>query len=78
MANAAMKPNPDDQAKFWRLPTVLAYVQRSRAAIYKDPTFPKPVKLGPNTSAWIAVEVKKWADDRVSASRGEASPPAAA
>jgi prophage regulatory protein len=71
MANAAMKPNPDDQAKFWRLPTVMAYVQRSRAAIYKDATFPRPVKLGPNTSAWVAEEVRAWAAARV-AERGDA------
>jgi prophage regulatory protein len=51
---------PDAAARYWRLPAVLTYTQRSRSAIYADPTFPKPVKLGPSTSAWLASEVVDW------------------
>ncbi|WP_374474304.1 helix-turn-helix transcriptional regulator [Arenimonas sp.] len=59
------KPHqPDAEAKFWRLPAVMAYTQRSKTAIYRDTTFPKPVKLGPNTSAWLAAEVRAWCDQR--------------
>ena len=45
---------PDPDARYWRLPAVVAYTGRSKSRIYDDPTFPKPIKLGPNTSAWIA------------------------
>ena len=51
-------PSPD--ARYWRLPAVLTYTGRSRSRIYGDETFPKPIKLGPNTSAWIAEEVRDW------------------
>lgn len=62
-------PKPDAAATFWRLPAVLAYTQRSRSAIYRDPTFPRPVRLAPNTSAWVAAEVKNWCEQRIAASR---------
>jgi prophage regulatory protein len=64
-------PGPDDSATFWRLPAVLAYTQRSRSSIYRDASFPKPVKLGPNTAAWVAAEVKDWCQERISQSREE-------
>lgn len=60
---------PDDQAKFWRLPAVIKFTQRSRSAIYRDATFPRPVKLGPNTSAWLVDEVRAWAANAISQSR---------
>lgn len=65
-------PKPDDQARFWRLPAVKQFTQRSRSAIYRDETFPKPVKLGPNTVAWPADEVRAWCDQRT-AERGAAA-----
>jgi prophage regulatory protein len=39
---------------------VIAYTQRSRSSIYRDPTFPRPIKLGPNTAAWLAADVQAW------------------
>lgn len=51
---------PDPSARYWRLPAVLAYTQRSRSSIYRDPTFPKPIKIGPNTAAWLADDVRAW------------------
>lgn len=64
MANPRNVPRPDPSARFWRLPAVLAYTQRSRSRIYADATFPRPLKLGPNTSAWIAAEVIAWCTAR--------------
>lgn len=64
---------PDASARYWRLPAVLAYTQRSRSAIYADPAFPKPVKLGPNTSAWVASEVIDWCTTRERSGRKERS-----
>lgn len=69
MSTPTLKIGPDDAAKFWRLPAVIAFTQRSRSAIYSDTTFPTPVKLAPNTSAWVAAEVKAWAASRVAKSR---------
>jgi predicted DNA-binding transcriptional regulator AlpA len=62
-------PMPDSSARFWRLEAVMAYTQRSRSSIYRDPDFPKPVRLAPNTAAWVAEEIKAWADARI-AERG--------
>ena len=51
---------PDPLARYWTLGQVKTYTSRSRSRIYGDPTFPRPIKLGPNTSAWIAEEVRDW------------------
>jgi prophage regulatory protein len=58
-------PKPEAEAQFWRLPAVKHFTQRSRSAIYRDPSFPKPVKLGPNTVAWVAEEVRAWCAARI-------------
>lgn len=76
LASSTSKPrliaSPNDEAKFWRLPAVMRFTQRSRSAIYRDQTFPKSVKLGPNTVAWLAEEVRAWCDART-AERGKAA-----
>jgi prophage regulatory protein len=74
------KHTPDAAARYWRLPAVKTYTGRSRSAIYRDTTFPKPIKLGPNTSAWIAEEVRAWCEQRDAeavAARAEPHPRAA-
>lgn len=58
-----------------RLPEVRKRVGLSRAAIYSlaaQGKFPKPVKLGPRTSAWVSAEVTEWIESRIAASRGGA------
>ena len=35
----------------------------------KAGTFPKPVKLSPNCTAWIDADTEEWAQDRISDSR---------
>lgn len=47
-----------------RLPDVQTMTGLGRSTIWKragDGTFPKPVKLGPRTTAWVAAEVEQWA-----------------
>lgn len=56
--------SPDPNARYWRRSAVEAYTQRSKSAIYADPTFPKPIKLGPGTSAWVVAEVLAWCTAR--------------
>lgn len=67
------KPNP--VAKFWRKRAVCTFAGFSPSTLdrrisAKD--FPAPIKLGPNTIAWLAEEVQQWAADRV-AERDQAS-----
>ena len=53
-----------------RLPEVESIVRKSKSAIYADPTFPKPIKIGPRASAWIKAEdLFAWVDARIEASR---------
>lgn len=37
-----------------------------RSAIYRDETFPKPVKIGERMVAWREDEVREWINQRVS------------
>ena len=69
----ATPPGPDLDAKFWRLPAVMAFCQRSRSAIYADPSFPRPIAIGPRTAAWESAAVRRWCDERIAAARERAS-----
>lgn len=60
------------QKKFLRLSDVTEQISASGSSIWawvKNGTFPKPVKLSPNCTAWIAAEVDQWAADRIADSR---------
>ncbi|MHA7833476.1 MAG: helix-turn-helix transcriptional regulator [Algiphilus sp.] len=51
-----------------RLPEVQARVGMSRSAIYAAAArgdFPRPFKLGPRASGWLADEVDAWLRSRV-------------
>lgn len=54
-----------------KLPEVLKRTRRGRTAIYTDPTFPKPIKVGTRSVAWIEREVDEWISQRIAASRGQ-------
>lgn len=59
-----------------RKPEVMALTARSSASIYRgirQNTFPKPVKLGEHTVAWIASEVHQWVADRIAERDGESA-----
>lgn len=48
---------------FLRLPQVLARVPVSKSTLWgwvRDGKFPKPVKLGPMTTAWHSKDVAAW------------------
>jgi len=54
--------------KFLRLKDVRKITNLSRSSIYRfvqDGTFPRPVKLGQRSSAWVESEINQWADDRL-------------
>ena len=63
------------EQKFLRLPAVINITGRSRSAIYRDKTFPRPIRLGPNTSAWIAEQVIQWCDARIADARDDMTQP---
>lgn len=65
----------DEQAApiFYRNATVeeltgLPYLKRLRWA--KRGLFPKSIRIGPNTTAWVADEIHKWIDERIASRDG--------
>lgn len=69
----AMQQNNLPSTKFYRLPQVReiagGVAPSTIWAWVKNGTFPKPVKLSPNCTAWPADVVEQWAQDRIAASR---------
>lgn len=65
--------------RFLRLKEVLKICGKSRSSVYeaiRRGEFPRPVKLGENSSAWIDTEIDAWMRDCISASRPDEVPPA--
>ncbi|MBK8070088.1 MAG: AlpA family phage regulatory protein [Rhodanobacteraceae bacterium] len=63
-------------AAFWRLPAVCAFLQFSRSTLLRrvaSGEFPAPVRLGPNTIAWPAADVRAWAAAKVAERDGRAA-----
>lgn len=58
--------------KFYRLPQVCTYLGVSRSTIWnwcKKGTFPKPIKLSENTTAWHFSDIEAWANNRIENSK---------
>jgi prophage regulatory protein len=58
--------------RFYRLPQLKAYLNVSSSSIWawvKAGTFPQPIKLSANTTAWNAADVEAWAQSRIAASQ---------
>ena len=56
-----------------RLPSVLKRTGLGRARTYAliaAGRFPQPIRLGANSTAWVASEVTRWIEDTIRASRG--------
>jgi len=61
--------------RFLRLPQVREKTGKSASTIYREVQlgrFPKPVKIGPNTSAWLEHEIEQHMREIVEKSRGAA------
>lgn len=61
-----------DEVVFLRLPEVKGMTGLSKSSLYaliQDKSFPKPVRLGARTVAWVRSEVRQWAFERISAPR---------
>jgi len=58
---------------FLRLPAVSKATTLSRSAVYREMakgSFPKPIRLGPNSVAWDSDDIAAWQAERLAA-RGE-------
>ena len=63
-----MASSPQQLQLFIRLPAVLQKVGMSKSFVYDLITqdkFPKPVKVSPRISCWVAAEVDQWVQDRI-------------
>lgn len=61
-----------DDVTFVRLPEVRAITGLSKTSIYeliRANSFPPPIRIGSRSVAWIKVEIRQWALDRVRQSR---------
>ncbi|MEJ7807078.1 MAG: AlpA family transcriptional regulator [Telluria sp.] len=58
------------EVRFIRMREVLAICGKSRSSVYEaiqKGEFPKPVKLGARSSAWVKSEIEQWAQARINA-----------
>lgn len=53
-----------------KLAQVISKTGRGKTAIYTDPTFPKAIKIGARSVAWIEREIDEWVAQRIATSRG--------
>ena len=56
--------------QFYRLPQLKARLGVSGSSIWawvKKGTFPAPIKLAENTTAWSAADIETWAQSRIDA-----------
>ena len=62
--------SPQQLQLFIRLPEVRQKVGMSKSFVYDLITqdkFPKPVKVSPRISCWVAAEVDQWVQERIDA-----------
>ncbi|MDE2309981.1 MAG: AlpA family phage regulatory protein [Betaproteobacteria bacterium] len=62
-------PHP---AQFYRLPQLKSCLNVSGSSIWawvKKGTFPKPIKLSENCTAWNAADIDAWAQSRITTSQ---------
>lgn len=52
-----------------RLNEVKTMTGKSRSSIYDDSSFPRPVKIGARSAAWVCDEVEAWIQGRIEARR---------
>ncbi len=57
----------NNEIKFYRLSQLKQQLSVSRSSIWawvKEGSFPKPIKLGKNCTAWNAADVHAWVEKR--------------
>ncbi|WP_136417739.1 AlpA family transcriptional regulator [Herbaspirillum sp. ST 5-3] len=76
MNDDAVLQFPTTSCTVLRLPRVKDRTGLSRSGIYdgvKKGTFPAPIKLGERAVGWLSIDIDRWLEDRVVASRREAA-----
>lgn len=59
------KPEKLPTTGYIRLPLILSFIPLSPSTVWrkvKDGTFPRPIKLSKNTTAWKAENIHAWLD----------------
>lgn len=63
-----MKVNVEKVMGFYRLPKMCELLGLSKTTVWelsrRDPSFPKPVKLTAQCTAWSVAEVLRWIESR--------------
>jgi|KBSMisStaDraftv2_1062788.scaffolds.fasta_scaffold5415539_1 prophage regulatory protein len=65
--------------RFVKVPEVLRMIGFSKNTLYvriRAGTFPKPVAIGPRTTAFLEAEVLEWMESQIARGRGYSSPTA--
>ena len=65
-----------NQPRLIRLPEVIRRTSKSRSAIYAAMAkneFPKQVKLGPLSAAWVETEIDAWLADMIAGRDSQAA-----
>lgn len=73
-ANEAKKEASSITPFFYRLPHLKQRLGVSGSTIWswcKKGTFPKPIRLSENCTAWDAAQVERWAQERIAASQAK-------
>ena len=63
---------PDDAEAFLTIRRVVGVTGLAASTLYnhiKHGLFPKPIKVGPRQSRWLATEVRAWMDEKINAGR---------
>ena len=66
--------NTSKEVQFYRLSQLKKQLSVSRSSIWawvKNGSFPKPIKLGKNCTAWNADDVHAWVQSRIDLSKKE-------
>jgi prophage regulatory protein len=66
-----MAEQPLANYRLLKLPEVERITGKGRTSIYNDPTFPRPVKIGPRASAWVESEVMSWIEARIASRQAQ-------
>jgi prophage regulatory protein len=57
--------NSTPKFRLLKLKEVVALTGKSVTCVYTDPSFPRPVKIGSRSSAWVEHEINDWIRSRI-------------
>ena len=66
--------NQYQEIQFYRLAQLKQRLSVSRSSIWawvKEGSFPKPIKLGRNCTAWQAQDINDWVEEKINHSAGK-------